>query len=282
MYPATSTTAYVQSPPITQTPESRVLAKEVHSEKLTGQKREHAEDVHDKWESSKKKARHEEELANEQSVDKSQEKSDEEVVVVWPEDAKIVKESNEKVVAEAEQGAVIEKTKTDGEEKEKTETEGGEKEKTETENEKSPKAMQESEEEEEDDGKFVRYNRVVVNGATYELGDTVALWPPSRRKGAPMGTIKCLLTDGENNNMEIEWFYRPEETILKGKGKIKVPEREVFLSSHADLNPIESIAKKVKVKWDREVADLEEYVKEPDCYYYTKKYNFQGKCFEDL
>jgi hypothetical protein len=76
--------------------------------------------------------------------------------------------------------------------------------------------LEEGEEEDEEEKKEVRYTKVLVNGAEYTVGDTVALWPPSRRRGAPMGTIKCLLTDGENNNMEIEWFYRVEETILKG------------------------------------------------------------------
>jgi hypothetical protein len=150
-------------------------------------------------------------------------------------------------------------------------------------------------EEEEDNN--VRYSRVILNGVTYSVGDTVALWPPSRRKGAPMGTIKCLLTNGNDNNMEIEWFYRAEETILKGNRYVialllffsfsslrrtKVPEREVFLSSHIDLNAIESIQKKVSVKWDREIADLDEYIKEPDCYYYKKKYDYKNKCFKDL
>lgn len=120
-----------------------------------------------------------------------------------------------------------------------------------------------------------------------------------------MGTIKSFSTDGENNTVECCWFYRVEETNLRGKKYVlfvyrrllgiliffssfslgrrqKIGPREVFLSEHTDPNACESIWKKVTIKSKYEVPDLDEYVKEPDCYYYSSKYNHLELTFEDL
>jgi hypothetical protein len=137
--------------------------------------------------------------------------------------------------------------------------------------------------EEGDDSKEQQYQKVVANGVTYSIGDTVALWPePGSKIPAPMGTIRALYSDGENNFAEICWFYTVGETILKGSRRNKVPKREVFLSTHTDENAVESISKKVSVKPFWEIADPDSYVLEKDSYYYRKKYNHLEKCFEDL
>lgn len=57
----------------------------------------------------------------------------------------------------------------------------------------------------------------------------------------------------------------------------------MFLSGHTDENAVESIAKKVTVKPVHEIdpTDLETYIKQPDSFYYRKKYNHIEKCFQD-
>jgi hypothetical protein len=141
------------------------------------------------------------------------------------------------------------------------------------------------EKEEGDDGeesKFQQYERVIVGGSTYSVGDTIALWPEQGSKApAPIGTIKSLYTDGEANNFEICWFYRLEETFLKGSRRHKIGPAEVFLSTHRDENDVESIAKKVTVKLFSDIPVVDEYTKEADHFYYKKKYNHIEKCFED-
>jgi len=98
-----------------------------------------------------------------------------------------------------------------------------------------------------------------------------------------MGTIKSLFSEGENNNVECCWFYNVEETILKGnRGRNKAGTREVFLSTHTDVNAVESIAKKVTIKPEWEIDDLDAFIKQPDSFYYRKKYNHFDKCFEDV
>jgi len=137
--------------------------------------------------------------------------------------------------------------------------------------------------EEGDESKEQHYEKVIANGTTFCVGDTIALWPEEGSKApVPMGIIKSLYTDGENNNVECCWFYTIEETILKGSRRHKVGKREVFLSNHTDENAIESIAKKVTIKSFPEIRDIDAYIKRPDCYYYKKKYNHLDKCFEDL
>jgi hypothetical protein len=56
------------------------------------------------------------------------------------------------------------------------------------------------------------------------------------------------------------------------------------LSSHSDENAVESIQKKVSVKPinDIEHDKFEDYINQPDNYFYKKKYNHLDKCFEDL
>jgi len=137
--------------------------------------------------------------------------------------------------------------------------------------------------EEGDESTENRYDSVVANGKTYKVGDTIAVWPEGgSKKPAPMGTIKSLYTDGESNNMELCWFYRIEETVHKNNRRHKVSPREVFLSSHIDENPVESIAKIVTIKPEWEIAELDEYIVQPDCYYYKKKYDHLEKVFIDL
>jgi hypothetical protein len=127
-----------------------------------------------------------------------------------------------------------------------------------------------------------KYNKIIFNGNTYVIGDTIAFWPEGKKGRPPMGTIKSFSTDGENNTVDCCWFYRVEETNLKGKRRQKIGPREVFLSEHTDPNACESIWKKVSIKSKYEVPDLEEYVKEADCYYYSSKFNHLELTFEDL
>jgi len=129
-----------------------------------------------------------------------------------------------------------------------------------------------------------QYQKVLVDGETYAVGDTVALWPEERVGQGPMGTIKTLWTNGESNNFECQWFYTLEETILGGNRRHKVGEREVFLSTHSDENAVESIAKKVTIKYHGDITEeeMKEFISKPDCYYYKKKYNHLDKCFEDI
>jgi len=127
-----------------------------------------------------------------------------------------------------------------------------------------------------------KYNKIIFNGTTYSIGDTIAFWPEGKKGRPPMGTIKSFSTDGENNTVDCCWFYRVEETPLKGKRRQKIGPREVFLSEHTDPNACESIWKKVSIKSKYEVPDLDEYVKEPDSYYYCSKFNHLELTFEDL
>jgi hypothetical protein len=127
-----------------------------------------------------------------------------------------------------------------------------------------------------------KYSKLLFNGIPYVIGDTIAFWPEGKKGRPPMGTIKSFSTDGENNTVDCCWFYRVEETNLKGKRRQKIGPREVFLSEHTDPNVCESIWKKVSIKSKYEVPDLEEYVKEPDCYYYSSKFNHLELTFEDL
>jgi hypothetical protein len=127
-----------------------------------------------------------------------------------------------------------------------------------------------------------KYSKLLFNGIPYVIGDTIAFWPEGKKGRPPMGTIKSFSTDGENNTVDCCWFYRVEETNLKGKRRQKIGPREVFLSEHTDPNACESIWKKVSIKSKYEVPDLEEYVKEADCYYYSSKFNHLELTFEDL
>jgi len=126
------------------------------------------------------------------------------------------------------------------------------------------------------------YNSATVNGVTYTVGDTVALWPESNGEQGFMGTIVSMSTDGTNNNMECCWFYRQEETIFKSSKRNKAGNREVYASEHIDDNAIESIAKKVTVKPISLIKDMDSYLAQEDSYYFKKKYNHTDKCFEDL
>jgi len=138
------------------------------------------------------------------------------------------------------------------------------------------------EKEEKDENTLQQYERVIVGGTTYSVGDSIALWAePGSKSPAPIGTIKSLYTDGEANTVEICWFYRIEETFLKGSRRQKIGPAEVFLSSHRDENDVESIAKKVTVKFINDIV-VDDYIKEADHFYYKKKYNHVEKCFEDL
>jgi len=127
-----------------------------------------------------------------------------------------------------------------------------------------------------------KYNKIIFNGTTYAIGDTIAFWPEGKKGRPPMGTIKSFSTDGENNTVDCCWFYRVEETPLKGKRRQKIGAREVFLSEHTDPNACESIWKKVSIKSKYEVPDLDEYIKEADSYYYCSKFNHLELTFEDL
>jgi hypothetical protein len=127
-----------------------------------------------------------------------------------------------------------------------------------------------------------KYNKIIFNGNTYVIGDTIAFWPEGKKGRPPMGSIKSFATDGENNTVDCCWFYRVEETPLKGKRRQKIGPREVFLSEHTDPNACESIWKKVSIKSKYEVPDLDEYVKEADSYYYCSKFNHLELTFEDL
>jgi hypothetical protein len=127
-----------------------------------------------------------------------------------------------------------------------------------------------------------KYNKIIFNGNPYVVGDTIAFWPEGKKGRPPMGTIKSFSTDGENNTVDCCWFYRVEETPLKGKRRQKIGAREVFLSEHTDPNACESIWKKVSIKSKYEVPDLDEYVKEADSYYYCSKFNHLELTFEDL
>jgi len=123
---------------------------------------------------------------------------------------------------------------------------------------------------------------VIFNGVTYSVGDTIAFWPATKKARPPLGSIQSLFTDGENNTVICNWFYRAEETPLKGKKLQKIGAREVFLSEHSDPNSCESIWKRVSVRSKYEIPDVDEYAKEADSYYYSSKFNHLELTFEDL
>jgi len=139
----------------------------------------------------------------------------------------------------------------------------------------------------EENTELKQYEKVICGGVSYSIGDNIAFWPESKGKNAPMGTIKSLYTDGENNLLQCCWWYRVEETILKNnrRSASKVGKEEVFLSTHVDENVVESIHKKVTIKKASEIGDtnaISDYIKTPDCYYYKRQYNHFDKCFVDL
>lgn len=62
------------------------------------------------------------------------------------------------------------------------------------------------------------YASVRVNGVVYHTGDIVSLWPENWRQktDGPIGEIVSLCTDGEENYVQLRWFYLPSETSVRG------------------------------------------------------------------
>ena len=124
-----------------------------------------------------------------------------------------------------------------------------------------------------DQGAF--YDQVYVNGNCYHVGDSVLLKAPMNREPY-IAQLEALWEDNKIMRMSALWFWKPEETAdgrLESHG-----EREIFISTAADSNLVNTIVGPCKVFWSRG-----EFESAPEgatsCYYCEQSYNpILGKC----
>lgn len=68
--------------------------------------------------------------------------------------------------------------------------------------------------------------------------------------------------------LRVNWYYRPKDIGRKVQDM-----RLVFATMHSDISPLTSLRGKCQIKHKAEIADLAEYKRQPDCFWYEKLYD---------
>ncbi|KXZ42309.1 hypothetical protein GPECTOR_164g151 [Gonium pectorale] len=103
------------------------------------------------------------------------------------------------------------------------------------------------------DGKRKELPSAVHDGVEYRTGDTVLINPDAQAPAyiAKINKFVALSSDPKDVELEVTWFYRPEEAI--GGRKAFHGEAEVFASDHQDKAPLAAILGRCTVH------DIEKY-----------------------
>lgn len=80
-------------------------------------------------------------------------------------------------------------------------------------------------------------------------------------------------SQGSNQNLPIEflrvnWYYRPRDIQRKVNDT-----RVVFASMHSDTCPLTSLRGKCQIYQKNDIAELDEYRKTKDCFWYEKMFD---------
>lgn len=84
--------------------------------------------------------------------------------------------------------------------------------------------------------------------------------------------MEFLHRGGENANpvdyLRVNWFYRPKDISRSVHDT-----RLVFATMHSDTCPLTSLRGKCQIKHKSEIADMKEYKRRSDCFWYEKLYD---------
>ncbi|RHZ71241.1 hypothetical protein Glove_261g84 [Diversispora epigaea] len=106
------------------------------------------------------------------------------------------------------------------------------------------------------------YERVIMDGVTFGVGDAVEIYPDdSSQKDRWFCYITELHREGDSGTFRLVWLYTRNQTILCNlkKDKSTKNSREVFFTTHCECDSktpmtIESIVRKVKVEYDESIC----------------------------
>ncbi|OLL21929.1 Lid2 complex component snt2 [Neolecta irregularis DAH-3] len=70
------------------------------------------------------------------------------------------------------------------------------------------------------------------------------------------------------DSIRVNWFYRPRDIHRSHSDN-----RYLFSTMHSDVCPLSSVRGKCQIKHRSEIADLEEYKKSEDCFYYERMFD---------
>lgn len=68
--------------------------------------------------------------------------------------------------------------------------------------------------------------------------------------------------------VRVNWFYRPKDIGRKSQDP-----RQLLASMHSDISPLSALRGSAVIKHKSEIKDLEEYRKQPDCFWFEKLYD---------
>ncbi|ESQ35713.1 hypothetical protein EUTSA_v10006850mg [Eutrema salsugineum] len=124
------------------------------------------------------------------------------------------------------------------------------------------------------------YNRAIVDGNLFNLGDNVYV---KAEEGKPNYIAKILeffeTIDGKPF-FRARWFYRPEDTVIKAHAH-ELQDKRVFLSNVEDDNPLNCIISSLKIVQipPKIVSTTEERII-PECdFYYDMDYDLEHLTF---
>lgn len=88
-----------------------------------------------------------------------------------------------------------------------------------------------------------------------------------------IGRIMELLHKGNDpakpvDALRVNWFYRPKDLSRKAQDT-----RQLFATMHSDIVPLNTLRGKCVVKHRSEIAQMEQYRKIPDCFWWEKFYD---------
>ena len=68
--------------------------------------------------------------------------------------------------------------------------------------------------------------------------------------------------------IRVNWYYRPKDI-----GRKVQDTRMVFATMHSDISPLTSLRGKCQIRHKADIADLAEYKRSPDCFWFEKLYD---------
>jgi hypothetical protein len=70
------------------------------------------------------------------------------------------------------------------------------------------------------------------------------------------------------DSLRVNWFYRPKDISRSVQDT-----RLLFATMHSDTCPLTSLRGKCQIKHKSEIANVAEYKRDPDCFWYEKLYD---------